>query len=596
MEELSSARLLLVQTPGPTSFVVKSPDSDKKHKVTIGDIQKCTCPEGSGTGLCLHIFFVMMKVLRVPQTNPLVWQRSLTDREIETVLQMRFAKRPKSSAPKQQAARGNDDQPERREVEEGDICPICQEEMKNTEALTYCRDGCRQSIHAKCMSIWVEHQSKQPEVKCPFCRVTWSQSSLDLLAQEMKATRQSNSVACCSCRCFPIQGAQYRCLKCKEFNMCEACFDKGHHQHHPFVSKANPANKASRWVPAPRQAQTVSVQQALPDDVIRSLQERELTVEDYDTLLQLDQGPQKPSLAQYLVESMEPAPRSCIKNDDQCPYCGDDLLDSECKVAPCGHVLHSHCAAASFNSLCFRCPTDNKPIFIGLASFKKKAKSTKDQLEPDKDSEPNLEAMEGGLELCGVRLNETESSTEPALCEGASRRGVCRRHRGQTKLKSMQRPPSGDTRSMADHVIGSPAAGVRSHRRAGVLCRGSTKLEASRGVVSTMELESSSRQSRPLSCEMQYKTKHGKPRSQLRDKRRNSLENSAAQQETTRKGMSVSSKPVDDIRSSGRLRSTRQSENDPQVNDLDRDVDLSSFAMCGTRLHLPSITMPRQLA
>ena len=98
---------------------------------------------------------VMMKVLRVPQDNPLVWQRSLTDIEIETVLQMRFAKRPKTAAPKQQASGADGNHPERREVEEGDICPICQEEMKNTEALTYCRDGCRQSIHAKCMAIWV---------------------------------------------------------------------------------------------------------------------------------------------------------------------------------------------------------------------------------------------------------------------------------------------------------------------------------------------------------------------------------------------------------------------------------------------------------
>lgn len=33
---------------------------------------------GAGKELCLHILFVMVKVLRVPPSNPLMWQLSLT--------------------------------------------------------------------------------------------------------------------------------------------------------------------------------------------------------------------------------------------------------------------------------------------------------------------------------------------------------------------------------------------------------------------------------------------------------------------------------------------------------------------------------------
>ena len=46
------------QTPGPTSFVVKASEGDdKKYKISIGDIQKCSCGP-PGTGLCVHLYFV----------------------------------------------------------------------------------------------------------------------------------------------------------------------------------------------------------------------------------------------------------------------------------------------------------------------------------------------------------------------------------------------------------------------------------------------------------------------------------------------------------------------------------------------------------
>ena len=34
----------------------------------------------------MHILFVMVKVLRISPENPLAWQKSLTDAEIEQVL------------------------------------------------------------------------------------------------------------------------------------------------------------------------------------------------------------------------------------------------------------------------------------------------------------------------------------------------------------------------------------------------------------------------------------------------------------------------------------------------------------------------------
>jgi E3 ubiquitin-protein ligase ZSWIM2 len=78
-------RMLLVQTVGPTVRVVKEDGSGRKYKVVIGSKQMCSHCRYS-EGLCVHILFVMLKVLRIPRDNPVVWQQSLTDNEIDNVL------------------------------------------------------------------------------------------------------------------------------------------------------------------------------------------------------------------------------------------------------------------------------------------------------------------------------------------------------------------------------------------------------------------------------------------------------------------------------------------------------------------------------
>ncbi|KAF5829772.1 hypothetical protein DUNSADRAFT_15536 [Dunaliella salina] len=69
------------QVRGPTSFIVREDGHETKRKVTIGSRPSCTCSSSGANGnkeLCLHVLFTMLKILRVPATNPLVWQLSLT--------------------------------------------------------------------------------------------------------------------------------------------------------------------------------------------------------------------------------------------------------------------------------------------------------------------------------------------------------------------------------------------------------------------------------------------------------------------------------------------------------------------------------------
>ena len=88
IEKLQQTRLLLVSQPGPTAFVLKADDDlvSSTFKVIIGENQMCSCGYGAGRGrLCTHILFVMIKVLKIPKEDPLVYQLSLTPTEVDKI-------------------------------------------------------------------------------------------------------------------------------------------------------------------------------------------------------------------------------------------------------------------------------------------------------------------------------------------------------------------------------------------------------------------------------------------------------------------------------------------------------------------------------
>ena len=59
IEETFETTMYLMQTTGPTSFVVKETNSQVKHKVCIGATNTCSCSERE---ICRHHLFVMLKV------------------------------------------------------------------------------------------------------------------------------------------------------------------------------------------------------------------------------------------------------------------------------------------------------------------------------------------------------------------------------------------------------------------------------------------------------------------------------------------------------------------------------------------------------
>ena len=212
--EMRETPLFLMSTTGPTVFVVKTDNPQAKpFKVYVGDNQRCTCGGGEARGkLCVHLMFVMMKVLRVKATDPLAWQLSLVDSEVTQVLargkkpgnvaasetgdgpspgtaRHAFLRRGQGAAAsgragsEQEAAgacvEGRDTRT-RQDLTADEVCPICQDDMTEQQMtsghLCFCEHQCGSNLHAKCLRMYATHlKSEKKPVLCPMCRAEWGE-------------------------------------------------------------------------------------------------------------------------------------------------------------------------------------------------------------------------------------------------------------------------------------------------------------------------------------------------------------------------------------------------------------------------------------
>ncbi|XP_071477687.1 E3 ubiquitin-protein ligase Zswim2-like [Diadema antillarum] len=421
-DEAQSATIYILRETGPTGFLLKEEGESKKIKVLLGDPHKCTCSVFlREKELCKHICWVLLKKFRVDRHNPLSFQKGLVEREINEVLRG-LAKRedPRRRAAAERIARtaarqGNAYQHsdgreilEQREITEEDVCPICQDELLgNREPVTYCRFGCAKSIHIKCMKVWADHQKSTGEtvLKCPLCREDFGQ--IDILEAEyrnasLQKTRAERAdihmgIACDACNQSPISGKCYKCTTCPDYHLCQNCFSANAHMQHSFQFRQK---SSQRWRPAQRGSGG-----ALPSAVMSDLQNREITDEDYDTLLQLDSqaANQVGTVPEHIVKSF---PVETVRD-------GSGLLSlgTQCRVClrsysvgqlvrklPCRHKFHASCIDQWLLHEHPTCPVDGTVVWNpvtgavnGRRPAKKKPKTQTDRQGGPGESQPVLE-------------------------------------------------------------------------------------------------------------------------------------------------------------------------------------------------------------
>ncbi|ETP54022.1 hypothetical protein F442_01137 [Phytophthora nicotianae P10297] len=428
IEQTLNTTMYLVQTTGPTSYVIQEQNCDKKYKVLIGPLQTCSC----GTAdICIHILFVMLKVLRVPPTTPVVWQKSLIDSEIETLLRggyrekSRPAPKPYMKKRKEAAAPSEpeDVDVDRHELVAGEVCAICQEDMDDSKPLTFCRKGCGNNFHIECMKVFGESRRQSKEnIICPLCRQDWGGEALTALRKAIDAANRAPNVhkgaLCRKCKTKPIRCERYRCVRCKNVDLCARCFKSNAHLNHAFVMKQNVSDP---WIPALRENQPRT---AISSDLIRDLESRELSTNDYDVLLQLDHGDKRP-IQDYLVKVISGSKVSADSAKTfgepgaTCSLCAQNLrIKAALHSTLCGHVFHESCLARSMLSQVYVCPFPgcDYALLPGLLYLQQKHEKSKSQQLTEPKQEPQAPpTLNASFTVLGLQKQQQSHIRSPRI-------------------------------------------------------------------------------------------------------------------------------------------------------------------------------------
>ncbi|KAJ7529207.1 hypothetical protein O6H91_15G037700 [Diphasiastrum complanatum] len=160
------------------------------YTVKLEKIPSCTCPDFSRGHVCKHLLFVYLRVLKLPQSDPRVWQKALLSPELQDLLEKSVvseaALASQSVRRRFQEITGkagkeveNTEKVEQRELD-GD-CPICYEPMaaedgKEVEPVVFCR-VCGNNVHRDCFQKW-SRGKRGRKVTCIYCRAVWEDPSL----------------------------------------------------------------------------------------------------------------------------------------------------------------------------------------------------------------------------------------------------------------------------------------------------------------------------------------------------------------------------------------------------------------------------------
>ena len=361
------------------------------------------------------------------------------------------------------------------------ICPICQDEIKQSHALTWCRKGCGNNIHAKCMKMFAQYKiSNCDTISCPLCREEWG--PLTVLQEDCKgkaSLKKSCAVVRCQSCTLPVRGPFFRCIECsqnsyhnknkknsdisqntpiddedaqlsKPMDFCRRCFESINREHtkHHFVQSEAVCGSISDyiWMPAKNPRATPHTLDAA---TLLSLQSRELTNEDYDMLLGLDRidGSYLPthlieSFPAYLIQTQElslgqtsSSANISYRNDISCCWCRAALtMENKGRQLLCTHICHDTCLneritdaviEGHWKLTSIRCDFESCPfpvVFPALSRSKKKKQGGDSTTGASADNSIKSDANQLAV---GVRIpGQQEQRGSLALPLGIAGKGI----------------------------------------------------------------------------------------------------------------------------------------------------------------------------
>ncbi|XP_052094745.1 E3 ubiquitin-protein ligase ZSWIM2-like isoform X3 [Mytilus californianus] len=474
-----NATIYILRETGPTGFLLKEEGETKPVKAYLGDPHKCTCTQfQKDRDLCRHLCWLILKKFRVTQNNPISWQLGLVDRELNEVLHGHANKQPPKPPVRRWSTSGTstttatDSRPtiRQKDITDDDCCPICQDELLNKHIpVTYCKFGCGNSIHIKCMKIYAEHQKTTGDsiIKCPFCREDFG--PLELLKQEGRnamGVQQGGRMdrhlgtSCQSCRTSPIEGKCYRCSICAEYNLCQTCFNTQIHTQHPFDYRHK---RNQRWRPAQRTYGAM-----LPQAVADQLVNRDITEEDFELLMQLENNNIGSDIPEEVINSF---PLEKVRDSSnllqpgmQCRIClrGYEVGQFIRKLPRCKHKFHKDCIDNWLLHSHATCPADGQVVWDPVTAQAEAEERKTKSLRTKKEEEGASNQEDLSLILPGVGIIRQDRKNEP---KADSSKGARRPIVKPQRLSDGSTPNSADVKSQirANFTLDGRSVGPRTN-------------------------------------------------------------------------------------------------------------------------------------
>ncbi|KAK3603628.1 hypothetical protein CHS0354_017347 [Potamilus streckersoni] len=456
--EALNATIYILRETGPTGFLLKEEGETKPVKAFLGDPHHCTCSSfKKDRDLCKHICWLLLKKFRVSQTDPLSWQMGLVERDINNILrginyhqQQQQKKKPVRYWLKDEHS--GREMIKQRDIGKEDLCPICQDELLSMHLpVTFCKFGCGNSIHIKCMKIYAEHQKTQGDtgIKCPLCREDFG--PIELLKKEsMNALGHTPGgrmdrhigIECLCCHVNPIEGKCYRCGVCANFYLCQSCFNTPVHTHHGFEFRHK---RNQKWRAAQRMYGAV-----LPQALVNDLLNREISETDYDLLMQLDSNTenQRSDIPEEVIQGfpLEKVRESgpLLAPGMQCRIClrGYEVGEFVRKLPRCKHKFHRDCIDSWLLHSHPTCPIDGQIVWDPSSEPTQYNVPAGQQQRRQPDSLQQATGNVGHLALevpgVGLAVRTQEGSSEDRLPQLGRRRGG--RISSQTREQNNQEP------------------------------------------------------------------------------------------------------------------------------------------------------------
>ncbi|KAJ8004001.1 hypothetical protein DPEC_G00154260 [Dallia pectoralis] len=408
-DQALNTTILILKEYGPTGFLLKEDGQTKNFKVCLGDPHTCACSTfNKERELCKHICWVLLRKFRLPRDHEYCFQQGLMERQILELLHgLDKSRTPRPADPSCSPTEPARPEPadgegavRRKEIEAGDVCPICQEDMLAKRLpVSYCRFGCGNNVHISCMKVWADHQAARPEeesvVKCPLCREDFGSVKLLLeqvrtsaklfTAAERERSDRHIGVPCNSCKMDPIIGKCFKCTVCRYFHLCEDCMRRNRHPQHEFAFRTR---RTQKWLS----------DSAVDDSVIRV---------DFDPL------------PDHVFRNL-PAVRvrrGChlLDTGQQCRICLKSFqLGQQARHLPCHHKFHTDCIDPLLRRS-NNCPLDGYVIYNPLTWSLSRGTGSSKRASPTDAQAKLTEQHRLELFVPGVALLDRATRVPPPL-------------------------------------------------------------------------------------------------------------------------------------------------------------------------------------